>query len=71
MRCEDTESNQFNCKNEVHYRYIAKEKSLVTIPIKVMKKLQLTVGDKLDVSEQGGKTIIPQLLSPKTKWFFG
>jgi looped-hinge helix DNA binding domain, AbrB family len=50
-----------------------KQKSQVTIPKKIVKKLNLKVGDKLDVEEEEGSLIItPVVVVPKNQaWFFG
>ncbi len=49
-----------------------KQKSQITIPNDVMKKLKLTVGDKLDVSVEDGKIIIiPVGVIPEDQmWFY-
>ena len=49
-----------------------KQKSQVTIPNEVVKKLKLAVGDKLDVVVKDGKIIItPVVVIPKDQmWFF-
>jgi len=49
-----------------------KQKSQVTIPNEVVKKLRLAVGDKLDVVVKDGKIIItPVVVIPKDQmWFF-
>ncbi len=49
-----------------------KQKSQVTIPNEVVKKLKLVVGDKLDVVVMDGKIIItPVVIIPKDQmWFY-
>ena len=49
-----------------------KQKSQVTIPNEVVKKLKLVVGDKLDVEVKDGKIIItPVVIIPKDQvWFY-
>lgn len=49
-----------------------KQKSQVTIPNEVVKKLKLAVGDKLDVVVKDGKIIItPVVVIPKDQmWFY-
>ena len=49
-----------------------KQKSQVTIPNEVVKKLKLVVGDKLDVVVKDGKIIItPVVIIPKDQmWFY-
>jgi antitoxin MazE len=49
-----------------------KQKSQVTIPNEVVKKLGLAVGDKLDVVVMDGKIIItPVVIIPKDQmWFY-
>ena len=49
-----------------------KQKSQVTIPNEIIKKLQLAVGDKLDLVVKDGKIIItPVVIIPKEQmWFF-
>ncbi len=49
-----------------------KQKSQVTIPNEVVKKLKLSVGDKLDVSVKDGTIIItPVVVIPKDQiWFY-
>ncbi len=49
-----------------------KQKSQVTIPKDFVKKLNLKVGDKLDVEEKDGKLVItPVVVVPKDQaWFY-
>ena len=49
-----------------------KQKSQVTIPMELVKKLNLTVGDKLDVEEKDGKLVItPVVVIPKDQiWYY-
>ena len=49
-----------------------KQKSQVTIPMELVKKLNLAVGDKLDVEEKEGKLIItPVVIIPKDQaWYY-
>jgi len=49
-----------------------KQKSQVTIPKDFVKKLNLKVGDKLDVEEENGKLVItPVVVVPKDQaWFY-
>jgi antitoxin MazE len=49
-----------------------KQKSQVTIPNEVVKRLRLSVGDKLDVVVKDGKIIItPVVVIPKDQmWFY-
>ena len=48
-----------------------KQKSQVTIPKELVKKLNLSVGDKLEVEEKDGKLIItPVMVIPKSQaWY--
>jgi AbrB family looped-hinge helix DNA binding protein len=49
-----------------------KQKSQVTIPKELVKKLNLSVGDKLDLEEKDGKIIItPVMVIPKSQaWYY-
>lgn len=49
-----------------------KQKSQVTIPKELVKKLDLKIGDKLDVEEIDGKLVItPVVVIPKDqKWYY-
>ena len=49
-----------------------KQKSQVTIPMELVKKLNLAVGDKLEVEEKDGKLIItPVVIIPKDQvWYY-
>ena len=49
-----------------------KQKSQVTIPRGLVKKLSLKVGDKLQIEEQNGRLIItPVVIVPKDQaWFY-
>lgn len=49
-----------------------KQKSQVTIPKELVKKLNLSVGDKLEVEEKDGKLIItPVIVIPKSQaWYY-
>jgi len=49
-----------------------KQKSQVTIPKELVNKLNLSVGDKLDVVEKDGKLIItPVIVIPKSQaWYY-
>lgn len=49
-----------------------KQKSQVTIPKALLKKLKLRIGDKLDIKEKNGKLIItPVIMIPKDQeWFW-
>ena len=49
-----------------------KQKSQVTIPKELVKKLNLSVGDKLEVEEKDGKLIItPVMVIPKSQaWYY-
>jgi len=49
-----------------------KQKSQVTIPKGFVKRLNLKVGDKLEVEEEGGKLVItPVVVVPKDQaWFY-
>jgi len=49
-----------------------KQKSQVTIPKEIVKKMNLKVGDKLEVIEQDGKLIItPVIIVPKDQaWYY-
>lgn len=49
-----------------------KQKSQVTIPKEFVKKLNLSVGDKLDVEEKDGKLVItPVIIIPKSQaWYY-
>lgn len=49
-----------------------KQKSQVTIPGGLVKKLNLKVGDKLQIEEQDGKLILtPVVIVPKDQaWFY-
>ena len=49
-----------------------KQKSQVTIPKELVKKLNLKVGDKLEVTENDGKLIVtPVIIVPKDQsWFY-
>lgn len=49
-----------------------KQKSQVTIPRGLVKKLNLKVGDKLQIEEQDGKLILtPVVVVPKDQaWFY-
>lgn len=50
-----------------------KQKSQVTIPRGFVKKLNLKVGDKLEIEENNGRLIItPVVVIPKDQaWFYG
>jgi antitoxin MazE len=50
-----------------------KQKSQVTIPKGIVKKLNLKVGDKLDIEEEDGRLVItPVVVVPKDQaWFYG
>lgn len=49
-----------------------KQKSQVTIPKELVKKLNLSVGDKLEVEEKDGKLILtPVIIIPKSQaWYY-
>jgi antitoxin MazE len=49
-----------------------KQKSQVTIPKDLVKKLNLKVGDKLEIEEEEGKLVItPVVVVPKDQaWFY-
>jgi len=49
-----------------------KQKSQVTIPKEIVKKLNLKIGDKLEVMEQDGKVILtPVIVVPKDQaWYY-
>jgi antitoxin MazE len=49
-----------------------KQKSQVTIPKKIVEKLNLKVGDKIDIEEKDGKLILtPVAIVPKDQvWFY-
>lgn len=49
-----------------------KQKSQVTIPKEIVKKMNLKVGDKLEVIEQDGKLVItPVIVVPKDQsWYY-
>jgi antitoxin MazE len=49
-----------------------KQKSQVTIPKELVKKLKLDIGDKLDIIEENGKLIItPVVIIPKDQvWYY-
>ena len=49
-----------------------KQKSQVTIPKEIVKKMNLKVGDKLEVLEQDGKLVItPVIIVPKDQaWYY-
>lgn len=49
-----------------------KQKSQVTIPNEIVKKLELKAGDKLDIKEEDGRLIItPVVVIPKDQaWFY-
>ena len=49
-----------------------KQKSQVTIPKALLKKLKLKIGDKLDIKEKNGKLIItPVIVIPKDQeWYW-
>lgn len=49
-----------------------KQKSQVTIPNEIVKKLDLKAGDKLDIKEEDGRLIItPVVVIPKDQaWFY-
>lgn len=49
-----------------------KQKSQVTIPKELVKKLNLKVGDKLEVEEYDGKLIVtPVIIVPKDQsWYY-
>jgi len=49
-----------------------KQKSQVTIPSALLKKLKLNIGDKLDIKEKDGKLIItPVMVVPRDQeWYW-
>ncbi len=49
-----------------------KQKSQVTIPKKIVEKLSLKVGDKIDIEEKDGRLILtPVAIVPKDQaWFY-
>jgi bifunctional DNA-binding transcriptional regulator/antitoxin component of YhaV-PrlF toxin-antitoxin module len=49
-----------------------KQKSQVTIPMALLKKLKLKIGDKLDIIEKNGKLIItPVVVIPRDQeWYW-
>ena len=49
-----------------------KQKSQVTIPMELMRKLNLSIGDKLKIEEMDGKIIItPVAVIPKDQiWYY-
>ena len=49
-----------------------KQKSQVTIPNEIVKKMHLKVGDKLDIAEKDGRLIItPVVIIPKDQaWYY-
>lgn len=49
-----------------------KQKSQVTIPKKIVDKLKLKVGDKIDIEEKDGKLILtPVTIIPRDQaWFY-
>jgi len=49
-----------------------KQKSQVTIPRELVKKLDLNIGDKLEVYEEDGKIVItPVVIVPKSQaWYY-
>ena len=49
-----------------------KQKSQVTIPMTLLKKLKLKIGDKLDIKEKDGKLIItPVMVIPRDQeWYW-
>lgn len=49
-----------------------KQKSQVTIPKKIVEKLGLKVGDKIDIEEKNGKLILtPVAIVPRDQaWFY-
>ena len=48
-----------------------KQKSQVTIPKRLVKKLNLKAGDKLEIEEEAGRLVItPVIISPRDQaWF--
>jgi len=49
-----------------------KQKSQVTIPAELLKKLKLKTGDKLDIEEKDGRLVItPVVVIPRDQmWFY-
>ena len=49
-----------------------KQKSQVTIPMTLLKKLKLKIGDKLDIKEKDGRLIItPVMVIPREQdWYW-
>lgn len=49
-----------------------KQKSQVTIPKKIVEKLSLKIGDKIDIEEKDGRLILtPVAIVPKDQaWFY-
>ncbi|MCL4416639.1 MAG: AbrB/MazE/SpoVT family DNA-binding domain-containing protein [Actinobacteria bacterium] len=49
-----------------------KQKSQVTIPKKLVEKLSLKIGDKIDIEEKDGRLVLtPVIMVPKDQaWFY-